>query len=197
MNPYMNHFERLLVHNRARWYLQRFWEIPILKRLGLELEGKNIIEVGCGSGTAARQLVIRYKAGHVQAVDIDQTIIREAEKRNRHCKVDFTVADCTKLPFKNLSFDTAVGFGLLHHVPTWQTVIQEIHRVLQPGGIYALDDFTSHGLQKSYHQVFDHPRWNRFTTGQLLATLKATGFEIVDMTHRLNGDVIFLVARKK
>lgn len=197
MNSYMNTFERAFVHNRARWYLQRFWEIPILQKLGMTVEGSNIIEVGCGTGFAARQLVTRYKANTVHGIDCDPQIIQRAIRKNRHDKVDFTVADCTKLPFKNISFDMAIGFGLLHHVPTWQTAVQEIHRVLRPGGLYALDDFTSHGLNKKYHQVFDHPRHNRFTTGQLLSTIKATGFDIVDLSHRLNGDVIFLVARKK
>ncbi len=193
----MNSFEHMIVHNRARWYLQRFWEIPILKNLGLDLEGKHILEIGCGTGHAAYQLSTRYKAATVTAIDLDANIVEQAKKRypNRD-NLTFHCGDATRLPFDSGSFDVILSFGLLHHIPVWQTVVQEAHRVLKKSGVYALDDFTSHALKKKYHTIFDHPRHNRFDTGQLVSCFKSNFFQVCDLTHRVAGDVIFMVARK-
>ena len=44
------------------------------------------------------------------------------------------VADAEHLPFEDNSFDVVYSFGVLHHTPDTQKAIDEVHRVLKPGG---------------------------------------------------------------
>lgn len=197
MTGFMNNLERFIVHNRLRWYLQRWYEIPILQQLGFDVRGKHVLEVGCGTGRAAWELVTRYGANSVHAIDVDIQVVTGAFRRYHHPQILFTVADATMLPFPADTFDVVLGFGLLHHVPDWQAAVEEVARVLRPGGAYALDDFVRSGLEKPYHQVFDHPRENRFSSGDLVRCLHANRIDVVDVTHRLAGDVVFLRGTKR
>ncbi len=200
MSTFMNKLERWIVYPRHRWYLQRFYEIPVLRTIGFRdemIRGKKVLEVGCGTGHAAHRLLTKYGAESVTAVDLDAEAVAIANRNYPSSdRLNFHVADATKLPYAGETFDVVIGFGLLHHIPIWQTAVQEVSRVLKHGGKYVLDDFTAGGLKKGYHSVFDHPRHNRFTTGQLLATLKNNFFQVDDMTHRLGGDVIFAISSK-
>ncbi len=190
---YMNKVERIWVHNRARWLLQKWWELPLLMKLGLEIKGKTVLEVGCGNGRAARAMKTTYGAKEVVGIDIDLSHLPTFSSPH----AQFLKIDAAQMPiFPNGYFDTVVGFGLLHHVEQWQDAVAEIGRVLRPGGVYALDDFVSSGLKKGYHKVFEAPTENRFTTGQLIREIERNGMEIMDVTTRLFGDVVFCVARK-
>lgn len=95
-------------------------------------------------------------------------------------------------------FHNFVGsFGLLHHVDEWEKVVLEVGRILKPGGIYALDDFTKSGLERFYHKLFNGPVSSHFTTRDLSVCLEKAGLKVTNLTHRLFGDVVFLVAKKE
>jgi len=52
----------------------------------------------------------------------------------------FLTADVLNLPYGNASFDAVFGFGVLHHVPDWQSALGEISRVLKARGTYFLEE---------------------------------------------------------
>jgi ubiquinone/menaquinone biosynthesis C-methylase UbiE len=56
-------------------------------------------------------------------------------------EVDFRVGDIRELPFADHSFDVVVSHGVLDHVPmeTAQKAVSEVHRVLQPNGLFYCD----------------------------------------------------------
>ena len=191
---YMNWPERQLVHNIFRWYHQRYREIPILLDMGLELKGKYALEVGCGNGRAAKAMVQKYGADHVHGVDLDLSALKRSSWVPG---TSFAARDVTNLEYPDASFEAVVGFGLLHHLERWQDAVAEISRVLKPGAQYAMDDFTKYGLDKWYHRIFEAPRGNEFTTGQLIREIEKNGMDIEEVTHRFGGNVVFLVARKK
>ena len=96
--------------------------------------GKKLLEVGCGLGTDLLQFA---KGGaSVTGVDLTPRSIELVEKRFSQVglAVDAQVADAENLPFEDKTFDIVYSFGVLHHTPNTQKAIDEIYRVLKPGG---------------------------------------------------------------
>jgi len=83
--------------------------------------GKTILEVGCGNGYLAKRLSKKYP---VTGVDIALSSSLQSMKNLR-----FQMADVSKLPFPDRSFDTVVCAHTLEHVVDIITVIQELRRV--------------------------------------------------------------------
>lgn len=107
--------------------------------------GWAVMDVGCGTGVVARDLVPRIgPAGRVVGVDPSRYFIREARRRAREAGLDrrhvFRVADGLRLPFKAGMFDAAVAFTVLLHVAASDRVLAEMVRVTRPGGRVAVLD---------------------------------------------------------
>lgn len=114
----------------------RYETQPFMRDL-MEFEkfrGKNLLEIGCGLGTD----LIQFARGgaHVTGVDLTPRSIELVKRRFEleELPVDARVADAEQLPFDDDSFDVVYSFGVLHHTPDTQKAINEVHRVLKPGG---------------------------------------------------------------
>lgn len=92
-----------------------------------------VLELACGSGQLSFSL-----AGNVKkwvATDFSENMIGQAKKRNKNKRIRFCVADATALPFSDESFDCVVISNALHIMPNPERAMQEIQRVLKPGGL--------------------------------------------------------------
>jgi ubiquinone/menaquinone biosynthesis C-methylase UbiE len=92
--------------------------------------GARTLEIGCGEGRVTRDLAAQGHA--VVAVDLVEKLIRAA--RDAATTGHFIVADAANLPFPNESFEVIVAHNSLMDVDALGTVIDEISRVLCPGG---------------------------------------------------------------
>lgn len=96
--------------------------------------GKRLLEIGCGMGT---DLAAFARGGaRVHAVDLTPRHLGIARQRliNEARPVKLARADGETLPFANETFDVVYSFGVLHHTPGTQAAVDEIWRVLKPGG---------------------------------------------------------------
>jgi ubiquinone/menaquinone biosynthesis C-methylase UbiE len=101
------------------------------------LEGKDVLEIGCGSGVHARLLA---EAGaRVTAIDLTPTAVEMTRRRLELHGLDGTVveADAESLPFPDASFDFVWSWGVIHHSEDTGRVVAEVARVLRPGGRFA------------------------------------------------------------
>lgn len=88
-----------------------------------------VLEVGCGPGDFA-ELVAAETGAHVVAVDVSPRMVELARRRG----VDARVGDVQELPFGDAEFDVAVAGWMLYHVPDLPRGLDELARVLRPGG---------------------------------------------------------------
>jgi ubiquinone/menaquinone biosynthesis C-methylase UbiE len=119
------------------------WKTAILDGLRLEA-GMKVLDVGCGAGDDAFDLVARVMPrGEVAGVDISESLIVEAIRRGsgRNLPVSFEVGDAQSLRFANESFDAVRCERMLMHVPDPSRVLTEMVRVLRPGGRMVVQDF--------------------------------------------------------
>lgn len=97
--------------------------------------GRRLLEVGFGMGTDLFQFA---SAGAlVSGVDLSPEHLRIARQRFAvyGLPADLRLADAEQLPFSDGSFDVVYTFGVIHHTPDTQKAVDEIHRVLKPGGL--------------------------------------------------------------
>ncbi|MEU6378789.1 methyltransferase domain-containing protein [Streptomyces sp. NPDC046909] len=107
-----------------------------LEELLRPVEGARLLEVGAGTGDAALALRSRWRA-EVVAVDSSLTMIEQARARGLAHAV---VADGHQLPFRTDYFDGVWADRVLQHVADPDRVLDELLRVLRPGGRIALAD---------------------------------------------------------
>lgn len=109
-------------------------ESDIYNRL-LTLDGKHILELGCGSADITRDIATTGKDRRITALEVDQV----AHKKNLLItdlpNVTFALAGAQAIPLEDESVDIVFMFKSLHHVPLeiMQPSMREIWRVLKPG----------------------------------------------------------------
>jgi ubiquinone/menaquinone biosynthesis C-methylase UbiE len=106
--------------------------------------GKRLLEIGCGLGTDTLQFA--RGGAIVTGVDLTEQSVELARRRFEMYGVPgtFLVADAERLPFPDASFDVVYSFGVLHHTPDTGRAIDEVYRVLEPGGEIVIMLYHSH-----------------------------------------------------
>jgi SAM-dependent methyltransferase len=102
-----------------------------------DLATARVLDAGCGGG---RYSVAWHLLGarEVVGVDLSEPGIENARARVDAMKlkgVEFRHMDVVELPLESNSFDIVFSNGVLHHTRDWRTGIQNLVRVLKPGGV--------------------------------------------------------------
>jgi SAM-dependent methyltransferase len=93
--------------------------------------GERVLEIGCGTGADLLQFA---KHGAVATgIDITSEHLKLARERVGS-RAQVLYADATNIPFKAASFDYVYSHGVLHHIDRPRLVVEEIFRLLRPGG---------------------------------------------------------------
>lgn len=197
----LNVVEKALMNNPVRAFLQKHYEVPLLKRLGECPEQARVLEIGCGRGVGTEIIFSIFGARKVHAFDVDPDMVERAQRRLSHYSADrlrLYVGDAAAIDEEDEFFDAVFDFGIIHHVPEWQSAIAEVARVLRPGGLFFYEEVTSQALNRwSYRTFLEHPADNRFSKEQFLAELKNQGILTgSNVAERFFGDFIFGVGRR-
>jgi SAM-dependent methyltransferase len=107
--------------------------IELLER---ELGGRDpVLEVGVGTGALAVPLAER--GARVVGVDLSTAML--AQLRRKHVTLPVVAADATAMPFRADAFGGAFARWVLHLIPAWRRVVDEICRVVVPGGVVVIE----------------------------------------------------------
>ncbi len=107
------------------------YSLPLDKE---SLEGKRVLVIGCGAGVEAE--VLRRRGARVIALDFTERALALTKRRLEigQISVHLVRADAEALPFRGVLFDRIWSWGVIHHIPDINRVVQEMYRVLKPGG---------------------------------------------------------------
>jgi sterol 24-C-methyltransferase len=158
--------------------------------MGLK-EGQRVLDVGCGVGGPAREMVKFTGANVVGLNNNDYQIeraTRYATKQGVSDKLSFTKGDFMQMSFPPNSFDAVYAIEATVHAPSLEGVYSQIYRVLKPGGTFGVYEWL---MTDKYDNDNPHHREVRLGIEQgdgisnmvkidvALAAIKAAGFELV------------------
>jgi len=120
----------------------------------IDFSGKQVLDIGCGSGGITLFLAREYKPEAIVGFDVEQPVVDLATKRATEQgladRARFVRGAPGPLPFADQSFDVVFSKDALIHVADKETLFADIFRVLRPGGRFVASDWlTSHDGEPS------------------------------------------------
>jgi SAM-dependent methyltransferase len=165
------------------------WIMDRIEREAADLRGKHLLEVGCGMGFDSLEFLKR--GVRVTATDLTPTAVAFAKRHFELAGVeaeDVRVENGLALGFPDETFDAVWSNGVLHATGDTQRAIQEVRRVLEPGGRAIISHFyrkpswmwTLHrfGRENIEYKEEDPPVNEFYTEPEIEAMFR--GFEIVE-----------------
>ncbi len=119
------------------------------------LEGRFVVEVGCGTGAGSAHLASAHRPAAVLGVDINSDLLaRGAERHGQVERLRFLQGDAQSLPIATGTVDVLVNIESSHCYPSRLDFFAEVARVLRPGGALAFADlFIVDGGSRLPHSV--------------------------------------------
>ena len=164
------------------------------------IDPDSIIDLGCGGGRNAGELLKRYPRAHVTAVDYSELSVEKAKEYNREmiaagrCTVQ--QGDVSSLELPKESYDLATAFETIYFWPGLTQCFSQVAKVLKPGGYFMVcneSDGTDAASLK-FEKIIDGMK--NYTVEEITAALKEAGFSKVKADHHKNKPWITVLARK-
>jgi len=151
-----------------------FWSNVKTKLILDMIEGKNILDIGCGACRLSKILV--EKKYNVTAIDSDEKAVEIAKKKG----IMGFKADISKWK-TDTKFDCVIASDVLEHIDDDKRIIKKIHAMLKKGGCLILN-VPSYKFLFGKHDIYlGHKR--RYSDDELKAKLEESGFEIESQRH--------------
>ncbi len=196
-----NYYDNAIKKNILQkfWHRRRFMQA---KKYLKTIEARQILDVGCNSGTFTKQIYNVFPESKIYGIDISRKAISYAKRKYK--KINFSVARAEKLPFRNNSFDLVTCFEVLEHVDEPAKIINEISRVLRKKGnmiiIVPTENFLFRIIWALWTifgpgSIWKHTHVQKFTKNNLDILLRKFGCRIVKRNTFLLGMLLIVHAK--
>jgi len=148
-----------------------------------DMEGENILEVGCGAGRFT-EIVLKHTNANLYALDYSTAVDANYRNNGPHKRLKLFQASMFHMPFAENSFDKIFCFGFLQHTPDFKKALACMAKVLKPGGELVVDFYPVKGwytkinakyLLRPFLKRMSHEKLLRFIK-RSLPTLKKIYF---------------------
>jgi ubiquinone/menaquinone biosynthesis C-methylase UbiE len=113
----------------------RIYHVQLILEYFGDLNGRRVLDVGCGKGRFARVLVERYPRASMVGLDLAEAMLRHVPGGVSAC-----AGSMTALPFPSGAFDCAYATESLEHAVDIEAAVSELCRVVRPGGRIVIID---------------------------------------------------------
>lgn len=172
------------------------WGMSHLKTI----QPEEIVELGCGGGRNAGELLKKYPQATVTALDYSDVSVKKAaeynanEIKNGRCYVQR--GDVSALALPEEKHDLATAFETIYFWPGLETCFSQIFKVLKPGGLFMIVNESDGTDEESlkFEKIIDGMKCH--TADDIESALKSAGFSKVKTDHHKSKPWITVIAKK-
>lgn len=151
------------------------------------VSGKRVLDIACGSGFGSSFLK-KSGAEIVVGGDISPEAISASRRNYKQKEVDFFFLDGSRLPFNDGSFDVAVSFETLEHIPDYERFIQELRRVIRKGGNLVLSTPNKSVFSPCLKRPMRAYHTKEFRSDELEPLLRQAAFSEISLYGQLHAN---------
>jgi ubiquinone/menaquinone biosynthesis C-methylase UbiE len=178
----------------AEQYIAKWGKDPT-NRMTVEAAGLRpedvVVDVGCGGGEAVRVAAEFAVRGRAIGVDPSPGMIRIAQEQTRdHVgagRIRFIEGPAEKLPLESGSADVVFAINSLHHWAQPDRGLEEVWRVLKPGGRFLIGD------EETEDGGWSHAEGDLSDPVKIRRLVESHGFDSVCTSRRTDGDDVLLM----
>ncbi len=164
------------------------------------VRASEVVDLGCGGGRNAGELLKKYPDAHVTAVDYSDLSVAKAREYNKdsiasgRCTVE--QGDVSNLHLPEENYDLATAFETIYFWPGLEKCFAQVAKVLKPGGYFLIcnesDGTDTTGLK--FEKIIDGMKCH--TVKEIESALKNAGFSKVKSGHHKSKPWITVIARR-
>ena len=167
---------------------------------GVDIEGKNILEVGCGRGGGLSYINRYLSPNSATGVDLNKKAIEFCKTYYSNKRIKFLQANAQKLNFQKDSFDVVINVESSHRYSQMDTFLDEVYRVLKPSGFFLFADFGDNIEIGKLNKQFENSNLklvkDENITANVLEALKLSTNEREKLIHKIIPKLLHSVGKK-
>lgn len=169
--------------------------------MGILNKNMTVVDLGCGDGYISRAVSVMVEK--VFAIDISSKMLEQLNKKAAEAgirNIETIETEAQEIPIQDSSADVVFASMFLHHIEDPEEIIQEVYRIVKPGGTAVIADFEKHKNTEMQKKMFDV--WSGFSTTEIRKWFKSSGFKNVRIETLEDGgktekpSVFILIAEK-
>lgn len=160
---------------------------------GLNINGKSVLDIGCGAGGIDVCLVQQHGANFVCGIDVEDTVLASARKTAAKAGLQHRIGVVKvvpgPLPFPPQTFDVVFSKDSIVHIPDKHSLMQDVFRVLKPGGLFVASDWLIGHDNEPSQQMKDYIAsegldFGMASPGRYRDALEEAGFKNIEIKSR-------------
>lgn len=163
------------------------------------VEPEVILEVGCGGGRNAHELLLKYPDSKLTAIDYSEVSLAQTKAYNSEMvskgRCEVAQGDVSNLKYQN-QYDLATAFETIYFWPGLEKCFSEVNKALKPGGTFMICN-ESDGRDKTgikFESIIDGMKCH--TVEEIEDALIKAGFSKVNTNHHETKPWIAVIAEK-
>ena len=170
-----------------RWSAYLDASLSMTLQVVSDLPATRVLDIACGTGLLLKRLTDR--ADHLELVGIDRVpAMLDAAKENIGHAATLLEGEAENLPFDDAGFDLITSTNALHYFPDAIAALQEMRRVISPGGNLVITDWCrDYFWMKLLDRILpwtQHAHVHTYSTTELEQKLSENGFKVVSRTRK-------------
>lgn len=154
--------------------------------------GSSVLDVGCGPGNVAKQLVESGKEFEILGMDLSQEMINHARAKVVSPRVEFIMGDIRNMGLEGNRYDAVIASFCLPHLTNEEAekLIQDISRVLRDGGLLYLScmEGTKSGFETTCFSSDDLIFFNYYSEEFIQRVLCENGLKITELQRDIYSE---------